>query len=47
MCDLYLPSGLTIPGPEGRLDSFLEREWLYYDAIGDDHPNEVTVIDAC
>lgn len=45
MCDLYLPSGLTVPDPEGRLDLFLQEEWTYYDAISDDRPDELTVID--
>ena len=45
MSDLELPSGLVVRGVEQRLASFLEEEWLYYDAIADEQPNEIIVVD--
>ena len=45
MSDLELPSGLVVRRVEQRLASFLEEEWLYYDAIADGTPNDITVTD--
>lgn len=45
MSTLRLASGLIIDNVEDRLDRFLAEEWLYYDGVGDDRPNEITAID--
>jgi len=42
---LTLQSGLVIDDPAERLSTFCRAEWPYYDALVDDDPNHITVLD--
>lgn len=42
---LRVPSGCTIPSPLQRACAFFAEEYAYYDALPDDDPNRIGVID--